>query len=198
MSSISTIKYTPFIEVQKDSIHKNLARHANFASALQNALTEKPNQNSPEHLIALSLNINFDDISEQTKGYYYEQVLPNASARVDKSQSAKNQKIQLFEEAIIEIKDIAIKVDIEIDEVNEALLFSSLGIDFLKYKEAGVRTDMLSLLEKDVYQSKELTISEKHTLIDTISLERDKFALLQENILAGTYTSKEFTKKSIR
>ncbi|MCF6440492.1 hypothetical protein L1077_13730 [Pseudoalteromonas luteoviolacea] len=115
--------------------------------------------------------------------------------RVDKSQSAKNQQIQLFKETVIEIKDIAIKVEIEVDEVNEALLFSSLGIDFLKYKEAGVRTDMLSLLEKDVYQSEGLTVSEKQALIDTISTERDKLASLQENILAGSYVPEEKTMK---
>ncbi|MDK1287577.1 hypothetical protein [Pseudoalteromonas umbrosa] len=191
MSSISALKHMPFEKAQQHSMRNQLTQHANFASVMQSVLTEKPNNSVPEHLMALSLNVNFDDISEQTKRNYYEQVLPNARERVDKSQSAKNQKIQLFEESVIEIKDIAIKVDIEIDEVNEALLFSSLGIDFLKYKEAGVRADMLSLLEKDVYQSEGLTASEKQVLIDTIAMERDKLTSLQENILAGTYMPKE-------
>ncbi|KID56252.1 hypothetical protein JF50_18515 [Pseudoalteromonas luteoviolacea] len=193
MSSISTLKHMPFVEAQQYSMRNTLTQHASFASTLQDVLTEKPNQSNSDQLMALSLNVNFDDISEQTRRYYYEQVLPSARERVDKSQSAKNQKIQLFEEAVIEIRDIAIKVDIEIDEVNEALLFSSLGIDFLKYKEAGVRADMLSLLEKDVYQSEALTLSEKQTLVDTISLERDKLTRLQESILAGTYSPEEHT-----
>ncbi|KZN63776.1 hypothetical protein N473_15780 [Pseudoalteromonas luteoviolacea CPMOR-1] len=193
MSSISTLKHMPFVEAQQYSMRNKLTQHANFASTLQDALTEKPNQSNSDHLMALSLNVNFDEISEQTRRYYYEQVLPNARERVDKSQSVKNQKIQLFEEAVIEIRDIAIKVDIEIDEVNEALLFSSLGIDFLKYKEAGVRADMLSLLEKDVYQSEALTLPEKQILVDTISLEKDKLTLLQESILAGTYSPDEHT-----
>ncbi|MBQ4880524.1 hypothetical protein J8M21_25310, partial [Pseudoalteromonas luteoviolacea] len=187
MSSISVLKHMPFVKAQQHSMRNEVTKHASFASVMQRVLTEKPNHSAPEHLMALSLNVNFDDISDQTKRYYYEQVLPNARERVDKSQSAKNQKIQLFEESVIEIKDIAIKVDIEIDEVNEALLFSSLGIDFLKYKEAGVRADMLSLLEKDVYQSEDLTVSGKQALIDTILIEREKLTSLQENILAGSY-----------
>ncbi|KZN65053.1 hypothetical protein [Pseudoalteromonas luteoviolacea] len=185
--NILTLKNNNQLEqVQQSTTQKSIDGHAAFAKVLQDAFVAKPENTNPDYVMPISLNTDYDEISEQAKNYY-NQALQTARELVDTSADIREQEIQLYREAMIEIMDMPIEVEIEPHEVNQALLFGSLGIDFLEYKEAGVRIEMLNLAEKDVLNSQILENSDKEKLKKMIDEQRSALELQREEMLAGTF-----------
>lgn len=76
-------------------------------------------------------------------------------------------------------------IDVEIlpSEINEALTFNNLGINYLDYKELKVRMEMLSLTEQDIDEDSALHRFDKEKLRN---MTADLSAQLQlDDLLAG-------------
>ncbi|KZN54337.1 hypothetical protein [Pseudoalteromonas luteoviolacea] len=177
---------TQLEQVQQSATQKSIDGHAAFTKVLQDALVAKPENTNPDYVMPISLNTDYDEISEQAKSYY-NQALKTAKELIDTSADIQEQEIQLYREVMIEIMDMPIEVKIEPHEVNQALLFGSLGIDFLEYKEAGIRIEMLNLAEKDVLNSQVLQTSDKEKLKKLINEQQSSLELQREEMLAGTF-----------
>ena len=88
-------------------------------------------------------------LSEQAKALY-NTAKDKASERVDDTLSDRERSIETYKETMIEIMEMPIDVEILPSEINEALIFNNLGINYLDYKELKVRIEMLSLTEQDI------------------------------------------------
>ncbi|TQF67703.1 hypothetical protein [Pseudoalteromonas luteoviolacea] len=196
MNIISGGNLSKFDQTQYSTTQKNMNNHAAFSQSLQDALTAKPKNIDPNLVMPISLNTNFEEITEQAQ-QYYRQALDAAREHVDTSLDMRNQELQLYRETVIEIMDMPIEVEIEPHEVNEALLFGSLGIDFLEYKEMGVRIEMLNLTEQDVNSSEALQISDKEKLKELIDEQRSKLESQREELLAGTFIKEKTDHKAV-
>ncbi|MCG7547369.1 hypothetical protein [Pseudoalteromonas sp. Of7M-16] len=190
MNSISTLNQNRIFQAQQNTAQHSIEKHAQFASLMQDALNPKPTTTDPDLVMPVSLNTNYEEISEQAKAYY-ERALENAKEYVNPDLDERSQAIQLYQETTIGIMDMPIEVEIEQHEINEALLFGSLGIDFLKYKELGVRIEMLDLMEQDINNSTELLASDKEKLIAVIDEKRSMLEMQREEMLSGTYIEEE-------
>ncbi|ESP94804.1 hypothetical protein [Pseudoalteromonas luteoviolacea] len=190
MNSISTLNQNRIFQAQQNTAQHSIEKHAQFASLMQDALNPKPTTTDPDLVMPVSLNTNYEEISEQAKAYY-ERALENAKEYVNPDLDERSQAIQLYQETTIGLMDMPIEVEIEQHEINEALLFGSLGIDFLKYKELGVRIEMLDLMEQDINNSTELLASDKEKLIAVIDEKRSMLEMQREEMLSGTYIEEE-------
>ncbi|OCQ22274.1 hypothetical protein A7985_10865 [Pseudoalteromonas luteoviolacea] len=186
MNIVTTQTNNQLEKIQQSVTQSSIDKHAAFAKELQNALVAEPQNTNPDYVTPISLNTNYKEISVQAKNYY-NQAIETAKERVDSSADLRVQERQLYRETMIEIMDMPIEVEIEPHEVNEALLFGSLGIDFLEYKEAGIRIEMLDLAEKDIMNSQVLTTSDKEKLKKLIDEQRSTLELQREEMLAGTF-----------
>ncbi|KZN63777.1 hypothetical protein N473_15785 [Pseudoalteromonas luteoviolacea CPMOR-1] len=187
MSIISVINQNRAFQSQHNAINKSIEKHAEFASLLNKTINSKPEVTDPALIMPVSLNRNYDEISDQAREYY-QLALEIAKERVDPElEDERLREIQLYKETTIEIMDMPIEVEIEQHEINEALLFGSLGIDFLKYKEMGVRIDMLNLMEQDINSSQTLLSSDKEKLKSVLNERRQVLERQREEMLAGTY-----------
>ncbi|AOT11187.1 hypothetical protein [Pseudoalteromonas luteoviolacea] len=187
MSIISVINQNRTFQSQHSVMNKSIEKHAEFASLLNKTINAKPEVTDPDLIMSISLNRNYDEISDQAHEYY-QFALEIAKERIDPElEDERLREIQWYKEATIEIMDMPIEVEIEQDEINEALLFGSLGIDFLTYKEMGVRIDMLNLMEQDINSSQTLLTSDKEKLKSVLNERREVLELQREEMLAGTY-----------
>ncbi|MBQ4834727.1 hypothetical protein [Pseudoalteromonas luteoviolacea] len=190
MNSISTLNQNRIFQTQQNTDQQSIDKHSKFASLMQDVLNPKPTTTDPDHVMPVSLNTNNEEISEQAKAYY-ERALENAKNKVDPDLDERSYAIQLYQEATIGIMEMPIEVEIEQHEINEALLFGSLGINFLQYKELGVRIEMLDLMEQDINNSTDLRASDKEKLTAVIDDKRSMLEMQREEMLSGTYIEEE-------
>ncbi|MDK2596983.1 hypothetical protein [Pseudoalteromonas obscura] len=190
MNSISTLNQNRIFQTQQNTDQQSIDKHSKFASLMQDVLNPKPTTTDPDHVMPVSLNTSNEEISEQAKAYY-ERALENAKNKVDPDLDERSYAIQLYQEATIGIMEMPIEVEIEQHEINEALLFGSLGINFLQYKELGVRIEMLDLMEQDINNATDLRASDKEKLTAVIDDKRSMLEMQREEMLSGTYIEEE-------
>ncbi len=182
MSSISMIKaiagYATINPTADYSHTSSINKHTEFSQKLQHAQAPKP------VTIDMAVNVanNHENVSEQAKALYQD-IKYEVRAQLQKNPDTRTYEQDFYKLSIQEIMEVPIKVVIERDEMREAALFNSLGIDFLAYKELGLRQEMLSLAENDIKESQSLLATDKEDFIDAIKgftaqLEDQKNALL--------------------
>ncbi|MCF2859768.1 hypothetical protein L1286_20000 [Pseudoalteromonas sp. SMS1] len=196
MSIITSNLLSKFDHTRHLDTQNSIDNQAAFSQELHSALTAKPAMLDPNLEMPISLNTNDAEISQQAKEYYHH-AQTAARGRVDTTADMRNQALQLFRETVIEIMDMPIEVEIEPHEINEALLFGSLGIDFLEYKEAGVRIEMLNLTAQDVNNTRALQTSDKEKLKELIDEQISKLDLQREEMLAGTFIKEKSDHRAI-
>ena len=86
---------------------------------------------------------------------------------------------------MVDIMEEPIEVKILPSEINEALLFNNLGINYLEYKELKVRLEMLALAEQDIDKDTTLNRSDKEKLRDITADLRAQLQLQIDELLAG-------------
>ncbi|WP_125717990.1 hypothetical protein [Pseudoalteromonas rubra] len=160
-----------------------LDKQAHFTQQLSNAM-DAAGQSRPDNEVAVSVGVDYQSISEQARNYY-QIARDNAYKRVDLSQPEK-QQIQFYQETMSEIMEMPIEVKVEPHEVNEALLFNNLGIDFLAYKELKVRIEMLDLTEQEIADDKSLETHEKDKLKDQIDELKAKLETAIDELLGDS------------
>ncbi|QTL37450.1 hypothetical protein [Pseudoalteromonas viridis] len=161
-----------------------LDKQAHFTQQLSGAM-DAAGRSRPDNEIAVSVGVDYQSISEQASNYY-QIARDNAYKRVDLSQPEKQQQIQFYLETMSEIMEMPIEVKVEPHEVNEALLFNNLGIDFLAYKELKVRIEMLDLTEQEITGDKSLETHEKDKLKDKIDELKAKLEAAIDELLGDS------------
>ncbi|MCG7534294.1 hypothetical protein [Pseudoalteromonas sp. OOF1S-7] len=161
-----------------------LDKQAHFTQQLNGAM-EAAGRTQPDNEVAVSVGVDYQSISEQTRSYY-QVARDNAHKRVDSSQPEKQQQIQFYQETMSEIMEMPIEVKVEPHEVNEALLFNNLGIDYLAYKELKVRIEMLDLTEQEMHDDRALPDYEKDKLKDTIDELKAKLEAAIDELLGDS------------
>lgn len=78
-----------------------------------------------------------------------------------------------------------IEVEIAPEEMNQALLFNHLGLDFKEYKTVSVRSELLTMLEQKVEQDSTLIRSDKAKLTAIIADTQDRLEETQAALLEG-------------
>ncbi|ALU45286.1 hypothetical protein [Pseudoalteromonas rubra] len=176
---------TAFSANQYTSQHEaQLNKQAHFTLQLNSALNATW-RTQPDNDIAASVGVDYESISEQARNYY-QVAKDNAYKRVDLSQPEKQQQIQFYQETMNEIMAMPIEVTVEPHEVNEALLFNNLGIDFMAYKELTVRIEMLDLTEQEIHDDKTLPGYEKDKLKDKIDELKARLEAAIDNLLGDS------------
>lgn len=161
---------------QKDSPDKQIS----FVSQLNNL--NKAEEYQPQSAVTL-LTKNLP-LSEQAKELYHI-AKDKASERVDDTLSDRERSIETYKETMIEIMEMPIDVEILPSEINEALIFNNLGINYLDYKELKVRMEMLSLTDQDVDEDLALHRSDKEKLRNMTADLRAQLQLQIDDLLAG-------------
>ncbi|SFD46456.1 hypothetical protein [Pseudoalteromonas denitrificans] len=108
-----------------------------------------------------------DDIPQKTKDLYNE-ITSGVKESIDTNLTPRERLLAFFDKTINEIMTAPIEVEIEPHEMREAILFSRLGVDFLKVKEANVRMDMLTLAKDAIDKADKLTQPDKQVFYDRI------------------------------
>lgn len=161
---------------QKDSLNM----HDSFASQLNN-LNKAEEYQSQSAVALLTKNL---PLSEQAKELY-NIAKDKASGRVDDTLSDRERSIETYKETMIEIMEMPIDVEILPSEINEALIFNNLGINYLDYKELKVRMEMLSLTKQDIDEDSALHRSDKEKLRNMTADLRAQLQLQIDDLLAG-------------
>ncbi|KAF7781620.1 hypothetical protein PRUB_b0904 [Pseudoalteromonas rubra] len=161
-----------------------LNQQAHFAQRLNEAM-DATGRAQPDKDTAVSVGVDYEGISEQARNYY-QVARDTAYKRVDLSQPEKQQQIQFYEETMSEIMAMSIEVTVEPHEVNQALLFNNLGIDFLAYKELTVRIEMLDLTEQEIHDDKTLPGYKKDKLKDKIDELKARLEVAIDELLGDS------------
>lgn len=61
---------------------------------------------------------------------------------------SREYNIEMYREMMTNIVEMPIEVEIAPEEMNQALLFNHLGLDFKEYKTISVRSELFSMLEQ--------------------------------------------------
>ncbi|WP_462155825.1 hypothetical protein [Pseudoalteromonas piscicida] len=69
---------------------------------------------------------------------------------------SREYNIEMYREMMTNIVEMPIEVEIAPEEMNQALLFNHLGLDFKEYKTVSVRSELLTMLEQKVEQDSTL------------------------------------------
>lgn len=123
-------------------------------------------------------------LSKQAKALY-NTAKDKASERVDDTLSDRERSIDTYKETMIEIMEMPIDVEISPSEINEALIFNNLGINYLEYKELKVPMEMLSLTEQDIDEDSALHRSDKEKLRNMTADLSAQLQLQIDDLLAG-------------
>ena len=89
---------------------------------------------------------------------------------------------------IDEIMDFPIEVKIERDEINQAIIYNRLGINFLEVKEIEVRMELLNLAEAEVKEQESkghISGNEAQGLFDQIESSRTQLMNKKQKLLEG-------------
>ncbi|MCO7189008.1 MULTISPECIES: hypothetical protein [unclassified Pseudoalteromonas] len=154
-----------------------------FTQQLYNAMNSAGRTQSSD--VTISTDIDPANISGQARTFH-QIAKGNAQKYVDLSLPEKQQHIQLYQETMREIMEMPIQVSVEPHEVNEALLFNNLGIDFMAYKELKVRIEMLDLTEQEINADKSLPSYEKDKLKDNIDERKARLEMAIDDLLGDT------------
>ncbi|MFY8299805.1 hypothetical protein AAEU28_13645 [Pseudoalteromonas sp. SS15] len=179
---IHTSMYTDpsFNQAHSASQKNSLNQYDSFANQLNKL--NKAEEYQPQSAVAL-LTKNLP-LSEQAKELY-NIAKDKASERVDDTLSDRERSIETYKETMIEIMEMPIDVEILPSEINEALIFNNLGINYLDYKELKVRMEMLSLTDQDMDEDSALHRSDKEKLRNMTADLSAQLQLQIDNLLAG-------------
>jgi len=148
---------------------------------LMEQLSKPPVPNTDTAIGVISKNL---PISEQAKNLY-SHFKANARAEVDQNLDERERSIETYRKTMVDIMEEPIEVKILPSEINEALLFNNLGINYLEYKELKVRLEMLALAEQDIDKDTTLNRSDKEKLRDITADLRAQLQLQIDELLAG-------------
>lgn len=171
---------TGFNQALSASQKSSLNQHDSFANQL-NKLNQAEEYQPQSAVGLLTKNL---PLSEQAKALY-NTAKDKASQRVDETLSDRERSIETYKETMIEIMEMPIEVEILPSEINEALIFNNLGINYLDYKELKVRIEMLSLTEQDIDEDVALHRSDKEKLRNMTADLRAQLQLQIDDLLAG-------------
>ncbi|KAF7764240.1 hypothetical protein PCIT_b0185 [Pseudoalteromonas citrea] len=168
-----------FLHPKKASLEK----HALFAN--QHHQAQKNMSTNKDPLVTSSV---AERNVSKFASFYFEKATSHSAAVVDPELSAKDYSKAFHKETITQIMKMPIEVEVERDEMQQALLFNSLGIDFLEYKELGVRREMLSLAKNGIENDVSLAQFEKSKFIDAIRHFDARLEQAQNALLGGAPT----------
>ena len=179
---IHTSMYTAhsFNQAHSDSQKNSLNQYDSFANRLNKL--NKAEEFQPKSAVAL-LTKNLP-LSKQAKALY-NTAKDKASERVDDTLSDRERSIDTYRETMIEIMEMPIDVEISPSEINEALIFNNLSINYLDYKELKLRMEMLSLTEQDIDKDSALHRSDKEKLRNMTADLSAQLQLQLDDLLAG-------------
>ncbi|GEK10005.1 hypothetical protein HUZ36_16515 [Pseudoalteromonas sp. McH1-7] len=98
---------------------------------------------------------------------------------------SREYNIEMYREMMTNIVEMPIEVEIAPEEMNQALLFNHLGLDFKEYKTISVRSELFSMLEQKVDQDSTLLKSDKAKLTAIIADMQDRLEAAQAALLEG-------------
>ncbi|MCG7539185.1 hypothetical protein [Pseudoalteromonas sp. OF7H-1] len=98
---------------------------------------------------------------------------------------SREYNIEMYREMMTNIVEMPIEVEIAPEEMNQALLFNHLGLDFKEYKTVSVRSELLTMLEQKVEQDSTLIRSDKAKLTAIITDTQDRLEAAQAALLEG-------------
>ncbi|ASD69074.1 hypothetical protein [Pseudoalteromonas piscicida] len=98
---------------------------------------------------------------------------------------SREYNIEMYREMMTNIVEMPIEVEIAPEEMNQALLFNHLGLDFKEYKTVSVRSELLTMLEQKVEQDSTLIRSDKAKLTAIIADTQDRLEETQAALLEG-------------
>ena len=130
-------------------------------------------------------NINQAEVEE-----IYERLKEEVRTELEES-NFENKKLTLFDylNANIDgIMDFPIEVKIERDEINQAIIYNRLGINFLEVKEIEVRMELLNLAEAEVKEQEgkgHISGNEAQVLFDQIESSRTELMNKKQKLLEG-------------
>ncbi|MBE0370789.1 hypothetical protein [Pseudoalteromonas aurantia] len=168
--------YTQFSAVNEKSLNKQTQFHIQYENV------QKPKQADSD--FAVNISRSHADASKFAT-FYYEKIKGHANSVVDDSLPADKYSKGLHHETLSQIMKMPIDVEVERHEMQQALLFNSLGIDFLAYKELGVRREMLALAEDDIMGDDRLADYEKARFVDAIRGFDARLEEAQNALLGG-------------
>ncbi|MEJ6473317.1 hypothetical protein [Pseudoalteromonas piscicida] len=112
---------------------------------------------------------------------------------------SREYSIEFYREVMTSIIEMPIEVEIDPGEMNQALLFNHLGLDFKEYKSLSVRSELLSMTEQEIEQDGKLLGSDKAKLRTIIEDLQDRLEAAQAALLEGEDITErlQHTKKAI-
>ncbi|MEI5637750.1 MULTISPECIES: hypothetical protein [unclassified Pseudoalteromonas] len=102
-----------------------------------------------------------------------------------KTVGTREYNIELYREMMGNIMEIPIDVEITADEMNQAVLFNHLGLDFKEYKTLQARSELLGMLKQEIMEDGKLLRSDKDKLESLIADAQKRLEKAQEALLAG-------------
>jgi hypothetical protein len=158
----------------------SIEKHAQFAYQHQQVQKSVSTNNDP-----LTNNSIANKTVSKFAAFFFEKATSHATSVIDPELSAKDFSKAFHKETIMQIMKMPLEVEVERDEMQQALLFNSLGINFLEYKELGVRREMLSLAKESIKKDVNLKQFEKSKFIDAINLFDARLEQAQNALLGG-------------
>ena len=124
----------------------------------------------------------------------YQKIRSEANEDLDEA-SDKNQGLTIFDylsEAVDRIMDYPLDVKIEWEEVNTAILYNRMGINFLDIKRIEVRMELLALARQELEENRASMSAEKRQkLAEKIDNNLSELANRKQSILDGSEVKKQ-------
>lgn len=124
----------------------------------------------------------------------YQKIRSEANEDLDEA-SDKSQGLTIFDylsEAVDRIMDYSLDVKIEWKEVNTAILYNRMGINFLDIKRIEVRMELLALARQELEENKASMSAEKRQkLAEKIDNNLSELANRKQSILDGSEVKKQ-------
>jgi len=157
---------------QAQSTHNNIIESSSFSAEIKedNPSSNAINNSRVSHRIS--------NIDPQAIKMLYSQIKTEADAQLNESNTT-NKDLKAFDylqNGIDTIVDYPIEVEIQPDEINAAILYNSLGINYLDVKRIEMRMDLLEEAKGDVTEnvkSGAITKKEGAVLTDQIQDHQD-------------------------
>ncbi|MCG9760355.1 hypothetical protein L1D50_14720 [Pseudoalteromonas sp. Isolate6] len=114
-----------------------------------------------------------------------EEIAHESLVSSSRKRGSREYNIEMYREMMTNIVEMPIEVEIAPEEMNQALLFNHLGLDFNEYKTVSVRSELLTMLEQKVEQDSMLIRSDKAKLTAIIADTQDRLKAAQVALLEG-------------
>jgi len=134
---------------QAQSTHNNIIESSSFAAEIKE---DSPSSNAINNS---RVSHRISNIDPQAIKMLYSQIKTEADAQLNDSNS-DNKELKAFDylqNNIDAIVDYPIEVEIQPDEINAAILYNSLGINYLDVKRIEMRMDLLEEAKGDVSEN---------------------------------------------